>query len=60
MDGLNLVEANVVVTLEQVATPVVVLLAPFIVGSAIERWTWPLIAGMVAIIVGSTLVLWAT
>lgn len=57
--ALDLVEVNVVVTLQQVATPVVVLVAPFIVGTAIERWTWRLILGMVAVIAGSTLVIWA-
>ena len=48
--ALDLVEVNVVVTLQQVATPVVVLVAPFIVGTAIERWTWRLILGMIAVI----------
>ena len=57
--ALDLVEVNVVVTLQQVSTPVVVLAAPFIVGTAIERWTWRLIVGMVAVIAGSTLVIWA-
>lgn len=57
--ALDLVEVNVVVTLQQVATPVVVLVAPFIVGTAIERWTWRLILGMVAVIAGSTIVIWA-
>ena len=57
--ALDLVEVNVVVTLQQMATPVVVLIAPFIVGSAIERWTWRLILGMVAVIAGSTMVIWA-
>lgn len=57
--ALDLVEVNVVVTLQQVATPVVVLVAPFIVGTAIERWTWRLILGMVAVIAGSTMVIWA-
>ena len=57
--ALDLVEVNVVVTLQQVATPVVVLVAPFIVGTAIERWTWRLILGMVCVIAGSTMVIWA-
>ena len=57
--ALDLVEVNVVVTLQQVATPVVVLVAPFIVGTVIERWTWRLILGMVAVIAGSTMVIWA-
>ena len=57
--ALDLVEVNVVVTLQQVATPVVVLVAPFIVGMAIERWTWRLILGMVCVIAGSTMVIWA-
>jgi drug/metabolite transporter (DMT)-like permease len=57
--ALDLVEVNVVVTLQQAATPVVVLIAPFIVGSVIERWTWRLILGMVAVIAGSTMVIWA-
>jgi uncharacterized membrane protein len=57
--ALDLVEVNVVVTLQQVATPVVVLAAPFIVGTAIERWTWRLILGMIAVIAGSTMVIWA-
>ena len=57
--ALDLVEVNVVVTLQQVATPVVVLVAPFIVGTAIERWTRRLIVGMVAVIAGSTMVIWA-
>jgi drug/metabolite transporter (DMT)-like permease len=57
--ALDLVEVNVVVTLQQVATPVVVLVAPFIVGTAIEQWTWRLILGMVAVIAGSTMVIWA-
>jgi uncharacterized membrane protein len=57
--ALDLVEVNVVVTLQQVSTPVVVLVAPFIVGSVIERWTWRLIVGTVAVIAGSTLVIWA-
>ena len=57
--ALDLVEVNVVVTLQQVATPVVVLVAPFIVVTAIERWTWRLILGMAAVIAGSTMVIWA-
>ena len=57
--ALDLVEVNVVVTLQQIATPVVVLVAPLIVGAAIERWTWRLIVGMVSVIAGSTLVIWA-
>ena len=57
--ALDLVEVNVVVTLQQVATPVVVLVAPFIVGTVIERWTWRLILGMVTVIAGSTMVIWA-
>jgi drug/metabolite transporter (DMT)-like permease len=57
--ALDLVEVNVVVTLQQVATPVVVLVAPFIVGTAIERWTRRLILGMVCVIAGSTMVIWA-
>lgn len=57
--ALDLVEVNVVVTLQQVATPVVVLVAPLIVGTTIERWTWRLIVGMVAVIAGSTMVIWA-
>ena len=57
--ALDLVEVNVVVTLQQAATPVVVLIAPFIVGTVIERWTWRLILGMVAVIAGSTMVIWA-
>ena len=57
--ALDLVEVNVVVTLQQVATPIVVLVAPFIVGTAIEHWTWRLILGMVAVIAGSTMVIWA-
>ena len=57
--ALDLVEVNVVVTLQQFATPVVVLVAPFIVGATIERWTWRLILGMVAVIAGSTMVIWA-
>jgi hypothetical protein len=55
--ALDLVEVNVVVTLQQVSTPVVVLVAPFIVGSVIERWTWRLIVGTVAVIADSTLVI---
>ena len=57
--ALDLVEVNVVVTLQQVTTPVVVLVAPFIVGTAIERWTWRLIGGMLAVIAGSTMMIWA-
>jgi drug/metabolite transporter (DMT)-like permease len=57
--AIDLVEVNIVVTLQQVATPVVVLVAPFIVGTAIEQWTWRLILGMVAVIAGSTMVIWA-
>jgi drug/metabolite transporter (DMT)-like permease len=57
--ALDLVEVNVVVTLQQVATPVVVLVAPVIVGTAVERWTWRLILGMVAVVAGSTMVIWA-
>ncbi len=57
--ALDLVEVNVVVTLQQVTTPVVVLVAPFIVGTAIERWTWRLILGMVAVTAGSTMMIWA-
>lgn len=57
--ALDLVEVNVVVTLQQVTTPVVVLVAPFIVGTAIERWTWRLIVGMIAVTAGSTLMIWA-
>ena len=30
-----------------------------VVGTAIERWTWRLIVGMIAVIAGSTMVIWA-
>ena len=57
--ALDLTEVSTVVTLQQMATPVVVLVAPFIVGTDAEKWTWRLISGMVAVLAGSTLMIWA-
>lgn len=52
----DLIEISVAITLMQLATPVVVLIAPLIVGSEMERITWRLVAGMIAIVGGSVLV----
>lgn len=57
--ALDLTEVSTVVTLQQMATPVVVLVAPFVVGTDTEKWTWRLIGGMVAVLAGSTLMIWA-
>ncbi len=50
------IEISIAITLMQTATPVVVLVAPLIVGTEMERITWRLVAGMVAVVGGSVLV----
>ncbi len=57
--ALDLTEVSTVVTLQLTATPVVVLVAPFIVGTELEKWTWRLIGGMLAVLAGSILMIWA-
>lgn len=54
----SLTDVAIVVTLVQLATPVVVFLAPLIVGTHIEKPTPALITGMVTVVAGSTLVIW--
>ncbi len=54
----DLIEVAVAITLMQLATPVVVLTAPFIVGTEMERLTPALLLGMAAVIAGSMLVVW--
>lgn len=54
--AFDLIEISVAITLMQVSTPVVVLVAPLIVGSEMERITWRLVAGMIAVVGGSALV----
>ncbi len=54
----SLVDVAIVVTLVQLATPVVVFLAPLVVGTHIEKPTPALIAGMLTVLAGSTLVIW--
>ncbi len=52
----DLIEISVAITLMQLATPVVVFVAPVVVGTEMEHLTWRLIAGMVAVVGGSVLV----
>ncbi len=54
----SLTDVAIVVTLIQLATPVVVFLAPLVVGTHIEKLTPTLIVGMLTVIAGSTLVIW--
>ena len=54
----DLIEVTVAITLMQLATPVVVLAAPLVVGTDMERLTPALIVGMAAVIGGSMLVVW--
>lgn len=58
--AFDLIEISVAITLMQISTPVVVLLAPLIVGSEMERITWRLVAGMIAVVGGSVLVVLAS
>ncbi len=58
--ALDLTEVSTVVTLQLMASPVVVLVAPFIVGTEAERWTWRLLVGMVAVLTGSLLAIWTS
>ncbi len=54
--AFDLIEISVAITLMQVSTPVVVLVAPLVVGTEMERITLRLVAGMVAVVGGSVLV----
>jgi drug/metabolite transporter (DMT)-like permease len=54
--AFDLIEISIAVTLMQVATPVVVSVAPIIVGSDMERITGRLVAGMIAVVGGSVVV----
>lgn len=54
----ELIEISVAITLLQLATPTVVIVAPFITGGDAERPTIRLVVGMVAIVSGSMLVVW--
>lgn len=54
--AFDLIEISVAITLMQVSTPVVVFTAPFIVGTELEALTWRLVAGMIAVVGGSVLV----
>lgn len=54
--AFDLIEISVAITLMQISTPVVVLVAPLVVGTEMERITLRLIAGMVAVVGGSVLV----
>jgi drug/metabolite transporter (DMT)-like permease len=58
--ALDLTEVSTVVTLQLTASPVVVLIAPFVVGTEIEQWNWRLVAGMVAVLAGSVLTIWTS
>lgn len=57
--AFDLIEISVAITLMQVATPVVVFTAPLIIGTAMERITWRLVAGMIFVVGGSILVVLA-
>ena len=54
----DLIEISVAITLLQLSTPTVVILAPLIAGGEAERATPRLLAGMAAILGGSMLVVW--
>jgi drug/metabolite transporter (DMT)-like permease len=54
--AFDLIEISIAITLMQVSTPVVVFAAPFVVGTEMERITLRLVAGMVAVVGGSVLV----
>ena len=54
--AFDLIEISVAITLMQISTPVVVFVAPIIVGTDMERITLRLVAGMVAVVGGSILV----
>lgn len=54
----DLIEVSVAITLMQLATPVVVLAAPLVIGTEMERLTPALLVGTAAVIGGSMLVVW--
>jgi drug/metabolite transporter (DMT)-like permease len=54
----ELIEISVAITLLQLATPTVVILAPLIAGGEAERPNLRVVAGMAAIVGGSMLVVW--
>lgn len=54
----ELIEISVAITLLQLATPTVVILAPLITGDESEHATGALLAGMAAVIGGSMIVVW--
>ncbi len=54
--AFDLIEISIAITLMQISTPVVVFAAPLVVGSEMERVTLRLVAGMVAVVGGSILV----
>jgi len=54
----DLIEVTVAITLMQLAAPVVVFTAPYIVGTEVERVTPTVILGMAAVMAGSLLVVW--
>lgn len=54
----DLIEVTVAITLMQLATPVVVFTAPFVIGTDMERVTPTLVLGMIAVLGGSLLVVW--
>ncbi len=54
--AFDLIEISIAITVMQMATPVVVFAAPVIVGTEMERITLRLVAGMVAVVGGSVLV----
>jgi len=54
----DLIEVTVAITLMQLAAPVVVFTAPYIVGTEAERVTPTVVLGMIAVLGGSLLVVW--
>lgn len=54
----DLIEVTVAITLMQLATPVVVLAAPLVIGTEMEKLTPALLLGMAAVVGGSMLVIW--
>lgn len=54
--SFDLIDIGIAITLMQLAAPVVLIAAPFVVGGRMERITGQVVAGMIAVVGGSILV----
>lgn len=52
----ELAPVTIAISLMQISTPVVVIAAPFVIGTEVERVTLPLLLGLVLVMAGSTIV----